>query len=151
MSDAYDAWIRSYVASVGGPASTYGKCGAATASMVEAFPELRAVRGHVDTDYGRRSHWWCTTAAGEILDPTAGQFRVIFEYIEFEEGDPERLGSCMNCGREIWAPRNRDVCTAACSRRCGDSLQEDTGGEPMADDKHPLYVADTQWNGADDE
>lgn len=143
MKQAYSDWIDSYVASVQG--HTLGKCGAATASMVEAFPELRAVRGHVDTDYGRRSHWWCMTSSGEIIDPTASQFNVIFEYIEFSEGDPERLGKCMNCGDEIWAPRDKGICPIMCSRRCGEIFMREEMEQELPNPDPNIYVADTEW------
>ncbi len=150
----YTTWIASYIDSVGGPAKTYGKCGAATASMVEAFPELRAVAGHVETGWGRRSHWWCMTPDGTILDPTAGQFPGgIFSYEEFKEGDDLRLGRCMNCGDEIWGPMGKGICSSMCSRECAEVfMREEMGAEmpPVEEDKN-IYIKAIRPPGSDDE
>ncbi len=44
----YSEWIASYVEKCGGPECTYGRCKEAVQEMVSAFPELRAVPGHVE-------------------------------------------------------------------------------------------------------
>jgi hypothetical protein len=139
----YARWMADYVTSVGGHKKTHGKCGAATTSMVEAFPELRAVYGHIETSWGRRSHWWCVTPDGDVLDPTIGQFDALFgEYEELLEGDDERLGKCMNCGDEIWGPRGQDICNCICSRRCAEVFNREQMGEELPADHPGKYIKD---------
>jgi len=117
--ETYRDWIRAYEARCGGPSGTYARCAEATTEMVEAFPELLRVPGHVNCPFpwGRRAHWWCVTAEGEIVDPTKGQFPGIYSYDPFKEGDEVRLGKCMNCGDEIWGPIGPPSCI--CSKQCG--------------------------------
>lgn len=115
----YTSWIKGYRASVN---STLGRCKEATAAMVKDFPELKIVPGHVYTDWGKRGHFWCETEDGTIIDPTADQFNVIWDYEAFEPGQEVRVGKCMNCGDEIWAaiqsldeaPPPRSTCSDAC-------------------------------------
>lgn len=124
MKPEYRAWIRAYEETSGGRASTLGKCESASREMVEAFPELTQVRGHVlcPEPYGKRGHWWCETEDGTVIDPTAGQFTFgIFSYEEYVEGDEIRLGKCMNCGDEIWGSPERGR-PSVCSDSCGEDL-----------------------------
>lgn len=146
---AYDNWIRSYEQEIGGPARTYAKCAEATQAMAERFPELMRVPGHVETSWGRRAHWWCKTPDGDIVDPTARQFPGgVFEYDEFKEGDPVRLGRCMNCGYEIWAPADKGVCNCICSPACGAELRADLGEQPLIPEKDPnTYVRGARDDG----
>lgn len=95
MRDQYKAWIDSNVNDGG-----YGYCFEATRRMVEDFPELVRVRGHYYCHtWGERGHWWCKTASGEIVDPTAMQFpsKGYGEYIEWDESQQEPTGMCPNC------------------------------------------------------
>lgn len=79
--------------------SARNRCAGATLAMIQEFPELTRVRGW----YGWSEHWWCKTATGEIVDPTAKQFLPGGTYREFRDGiDPEPLGKCMNCGDYCW-------------------------------------------------
>lgn len=40
--------------------------------MVEAFPELKRVRGHYHCPWLSKAqpHWWCVDPDGNIVDPT---------------------------------------------------------------------------------
>src|SRR5688572_29828181 len=82
-----------------------GQCAKATQEMVEAFPELKRVPGHVYTiGWGKRAHWWCVAPDGEIVDPTVSQFvGACVDYEPFEAGHEVRVGRCMNCGDDIYA------------------------------------------------
>lgn len=121
MDERHVEWIRGYEERVGGPHATIGRCKYAAEEMAAVFNELRVVRGHVECPepWGRRGHWWCVTADGEVVDPTAGQFTSgILSYEEYVDGAPVRLGKCMDCGEPIWGPadRGRQVfCDASCS------------------------------------
>jgi len=94
--------------------------------MQEAFPELRRVAGFV----GAQEHFWCVSPTGEIVDPTAGQFRAepkADDYREFQPGDEVRVGKCMNCGEPIYAKveslDNPKHHRSACSHECEDELR----------------------------
>ncbi|MCK9567537.1 hypothetical protein M0R72_01145 [Candidatus Pacearchaeota archaeon] len=117
----YAEWIAAYIESQNG--IVYGQCSSAVAAMVKVFPELRIVRGHVfDLQLGQRSHWWLVTAAGEIVDPTKGQFPCLMEYEEWVPGTEVRVGACMQCGADIWEavdsldgpPIHRNFCSSEC-------------------------------------
>lgn len=129
----YNEWIEQNYPT---PESARNQCAWATQRMVEAFPELIRTRGW----YGWSEHWWCKTADGTIVDPTAKQFRPGGTYKEFREGvDPEPLGKCMNCGDYCWPFLNEegepvgkdvpgaipqeDVSSCHCSAGCGDALR----------------------------
>jgi hypothetical protein len=119
----YAQWISAYVQRCGGPHGTLGRCKSAAEEMAVAFPELRVVRGHVECPepWRRRGHWWCETAADEIVDPTAAQFACgILWYEKYRDGDPVRLGTCMDCGAPLWGPPDRGR-QEFCGQRCRDS------------------------------
>ena len=106
MMEKYAAWIAAYLVEKNG--MVYAGCKPAVEAMVKAFPELKAVPGHVWVPaWGKRGHWWCATEDGEILDPTASQFPGISAYEPWKPGDEVRVGKCMNCGDELWAPIQR--------------------------------------------
>lgn len=94
-----EEWIKSYVART---PHLLGKCLLATVEMNAAFDDLRIVKGHVETSWGRRGHAWLVDGTGQIFDPTAKQFQAVFEYDAWEPGGEVRTGKCMNCGNEIW-------------------------------------------------
>ncbi len=117
----YEAWIEDYKART---KTVLGMCKQATTEMSIAFPELKRIAGHVEVlGWGRRAHWWLETEAGEVVDPTASQFPLVFEYERFEPGTPVRTGRCMNCGDDILdhpqslldEPKHRTFCTDACA------------------------------------
>ena len=94
----YDEWI--HIWRVDHPQAA-GSCAHAVQEMVKVFPELKAVRGRalipgvggftcfeydpeaLKEDHPPISvfHWWCMTPDGDILDPTADQFREVFQYL----------------------------------------------------------------------
>jgi len=125
VSAGHDAWIAAMIRDrfAGEPHRMLGRCQALAAEMVEAFTDLTLVRGHVECPepWGRRGHWWCVDRDGVIVDPTAGQFTCgIDRYEEYEEGQPVRLGVCMDCGRAIWgAPESARP--TFCSKACGET------------------------------
>lgn len=117
---AHNAWIDAYLERRRG--KVLGECRAAALEMQEAFPELLMCRGHVETPWGRRAHWWLKTAGGQVVDPTASQFPYVFSYHELQLGDDIRVGTCMNCGEPIWrtvksldkAPDPECMCSDEC-------------------------------------
>jgi hypothetical protein len=123
----YVDWIADYARR---HSSLLGMCRQATNEMKTAFPELHIVRGHVYTTWGQRGHFWCKTDDDEIVDPTAAQFSLIFDYEEWKPGTPVRIGKCMNCGEEIWEPvesldgpiPHKSSCSAECERELMESL-----------------------------
>lgn len=109
METKYLNWISEHVP------NAYGKCSEVTLSMVNAFPELRRVRGwYYCIIWGERMHWWCVAPNGEIIDPTAEQFpsKGSGVYVEHEEGQPLPTGKCPNCGEYCY---NYDpICSEHC-------------------------------------
>lgn len=108
--DTYAAWIAANVHGSG-----LGACNDVTERMVAAFPELTRVRGHYHCPvWGRREHWWCVTAGGVIVDPTAHQFpsRGAGHYEPHVEGSLEPTGKCLGCGEYVWD--HRTFCSDAC-------------------------------------
>lgn len=95
--------------------SAYGHCAKATEGMVAVFPELIRVRGHYyDLSWGEREHWWCKTADGVIVDPTAHQFpsKGMGHYEELDPNAPVPTGKCMGCGEYVY---NSDTfCSSSC-------------------------------------
>lgn len=122
---SYLEWITAYSEQKEG--NLLGRCAEATKAMVAAFPELTRVPGHVYGYWGKRAHWWCETADGQVVDPTASQFPDAFlEYERWMPGDEVRVGKCMNCGSEIWRevktldeePPRESFCDATCIKEC---------------------------------
>ena len=101
MRPEYQKWIDEYLARVEYP---LGRCHEACSEMVLVFPELKKISGHVHCSWGKRAHFWLEADTGEVVDPTASQFPVIFGYEVWKPGDKVRVGKCMNCGEEIWKP-----------------------------------------------
>lgn len=81
-----------------------GMCGHATSEMVKEFPELTRVPGIVYFPFGSSEHWWCEDEEGNIIDPTASQFRGTLSYRVVLIIEEVCLGKCMNCGSEIRGP-----------------------------------------------
>jgi len=111
MKQEYRSWISEHVEADG-----FGKCRETTQAMIEAFPELRRVRGHYYCAiWGEREHWWLETEDGKIVDPTAEQFpsRGFGEYIEWDESQRLPTGMCPNCGG--YAYDGNTCCSDACS------------------------------------
>jgi hypothetical protein len=79
-----------------------GACRKAVKEMIQAFPELHEVLGHVQCSWGRRGHAWCIDEGGEIVDPTRAQFPGPITYEPWQPGQAVRVGRCMNCGMDIW-------------------------------------------------
>ena len=126
----YDEWIAEYQ---GRNPSLLGRCGMAVAEMTAEFPELRIVRGHTETVWGRRGHFWCVSPDDEIVDPTAAQYPGPILYEAWKPGDEVRVGTCMNCGIGIWlAVNNLDddhekSNPGYCSDECHEDLRRDFG------------------------
>lgn len=124
LEEKFGPWISAYLERDGN--NGYGRCQQASTEMQSAFPELRIVKGHVYTTWGKRAHWWLVTEQGDVVDPTAAQFPNILEYEEWRPGMEVRVGKCMNCGDEIWAPvQTLDTLPPSksiCSPDCEDEL-----------------------------
>ncbi len=122
MTEEYRQWIANWL-STNNP---YSKCAEAVTAMHEVFPNLTVVKGHADTDWGRRAHWWLVTPTGEVVDPTASQFGAVFAYDPWKPGDKAQVGTCMNCGDEIWKPLQtldeEPKRECICSTRCSDAF-----------------------------
>lgn len=113
----YADWIASYLARFSHPEACLGRCAEAVEEMALAFPELEIKKGHVYTTWGKRGHWWLVTDDGSIVDPTAAQFPIIFEYEEYVEGAEVRVGRCMNCGEDLWGQpeeQGKNICSSEC-------------------------------------
>lgn len=124
----YAAWIANYVAEARLVArevfgdemlGVYGDCATATEKLVAAHPELRRVRGHyLCAHWGARTHWWCETVDGRVVDPTAGQFPSLGRgvYVEFAGTEEHcRSGVCRDCGGAVYG--GADFCSSACESR----------------------------------
>lgn len=112
----YAAWIEAFV-SAQPNRFVRGKCAEATLAMIEAFPELRRAAGFVHCTWGRDQHFWCVTPDGTVVDPTAEQFRAVFEYEELDLDDPETqrripTGRCLDCGDDVY--EGKSFCSEAC-------------------------------------
>jgi hypothetical protein len=108
----YSEWIAANVEGDG-----YGQCAEVTTAMVEAFPELRRVRGqYFCVTWGMRTHWWLVAPDRSIVDPTATQFPSQGDglYVEWHEGDEEPTGKCPNCSGYVYG--GGTVCSDACAR-----------------------------------
>ena len=124
--DQYNAWIQEYIKCTEG--NVLGKCAAAVLEMVEAFPELKKIRGHVaipdpDSATGFRMwpHWWCVSPTEERVDPTASQFPIILFYEEWNDAKPEPTGKCGNCGEYCFNGDN------FCCSHCESAVRADLG------------------------
>ncbi len=85
------------------------QCAEATAAMVEAFPQLRRVRGQAMVGIDFRPHWWCVTPDGEIIDPTAHQWPALPVFYEaLPEDAEEPRGKCIYCGELLFQSRGAD-------------------------------------------
>lgn len=123
--EEYNLWIEAYVKSVDG--FTRGRCGAATAAMQLAFPELRIAKGfayslHEEVD----QHFWCVAPDNTVVDPTVSQFPlgVVFEYEELDLNNPADvtrlpIGKCMNCGEQTFTHSPSSI---TCSVKCETEL-----------------------------
>lgn len=106
-------WIAGHVTG-----DVTGRCREVTAAMVEAFPELRRVRGHYFCPFVAQAfpHWWCElTVNGQVLvvDPTAAQFPSNGLGLYEEHTGPEPTGRCPNCGD--YAYDGKYFCSDACA------------------------------------
>lgn len=118
MLETYHNWIKCNV-----PEQCVGICETITKRMMEEFPELIRVRGHVillfRPDCDPYSHWWLKTATGEVVDPTRSQFPGKIVYDEWDESEPEPIGKCLNCGGYCYADSdysNKDLCSTKCEK-----------------------------------
>ena len=95
--------------------SGWGECKERCEAMLEVFPELQMVRGHV-LFRGRPTkpepHWWLVDCEGNVLDPTINFDLHLTEYQPHDESGPEPTGECPNCSGYCY---NDGVC---CSDSC---------------------------------
>lgn len=113
----YEEWIREYAAARDG--NVRYRCQGASNEMVEAFIELRLVRGYVVHKTGwKTAHWWCETSEGVVVDPTAAQFDDIETYEEYDEEKhgPLPTGKCMDCGAFVYDGGHNGFCDDRCQR-----------------------------------
>jgi hypothetical protein len=93
----YDEWIKANV-----PKNPEGECIKYSRKLAKAFPELSLTKGtcQIVGPYGSQhpqTHWWCVDPDGEIVDPTAHQFRKVWEYVALG-GPSDPVSRCANCG-----------------------------------------------------
>ena len=101
----YDKWIAKHYPT---PESTHMKCHEAVTAMATAFLDLRVVKGHVYVGLDYRPHWWCVTAFGEIVDPTAHQWeKGIMRYDAWVGEEP--IGKCLECGEYSFKSKGGDM------------------------------------------
>lgn len=101
--DKYKEWIRAHYSDF---SSALGQCKVACQRMKDVFPELEITNGFVTLMFTReQTHWWCKDPDGNIVDPTAIQYREggtpIIDYEEITDDHDERKypkTKCMNCG-----------------------------------------------------
>ncbi len=100
---AYAAWIAKAIAPE--PHRVRGHCRMATGAMIEAFHELRQVRGYyLCPHWGEQQHWWCVALDGSVVDPTAHQFPSKGQGLYRElAGDELPVGKCMDCGSDTFS------------------------------------------------
>lgn len=121
MDQRYQDWITDLGSNL------FGRCRGVTKEMVEAFPELRRVRGHYHCPiWGKRAHWWCVAPDGSIVDPTVSQFpsRGIGEYVLLDETAPIPTGKCPDCGEYVYGTT---FCNDSCERRTAEYLRSSAG------------------------
>jgi hypothetical protein len=97
----YRAWIAEHYPT---REKALWRCGDATEKMIEAFPELKRVRGYYDAT----EHWWCEAPDGTIIDPTYLQFGDLCtgEYRALDETKPQPTGYCPFCGGFTWGDKS---------------------------------------------
>lgn len=120
--DRYVKWIAEYV----GEDKGYAKCDELTKAMQQAFPDLERRNGFFNSvSWGRRSHWWLRTPAGDIVDPSGCQhpdglhfplesckYEDLTDCTETEMADRVPSGVCMNCGDSVY--HGASACSSAC-------------------------------------
>jgi len=124
MKTEHAEWIERYLDRCG--RNPRGRCSSATAEMIVVFPELTRVPGVIYYDGGWSSeHFWCVDYDGDIVDPTAAQFKNITHYAPWQPGDEVQVGRCMNCGVAIYEAvfaLGGDIRRDHCSRECLEEL-----------------------------
>jgi len=114
IMDKYQQWIKDNVT------NPNLQCAKYTLEMLEAFPELKRVRGYYhDFFQGRRPHWWLVKPDGYVIDPTVEQFCLGGEYELYDESLGEPKGKCINCGELSYYHMN------VCSKKCVEALEKD--------------------------
>ena len=98
------------------------RCSPYSQAFAERFG-LTLCRGWYVLDYPNQQpdekghateHWWCEDAQGNIIDPTASQFRPGGRYSKFESGEFKmRIGACPNCGGDLY-DGDGDFCSDEC-------------------------------------
>lgn len=119
MVKNYQQWIAAHQ-----PTDPRGLCVMMTLKMVEAFPELRRVRGHYYCPMSgeQYTHWWLMAADGSIIDPTADQFLSCGAGVYEEYAGPEPTGKCLDCGALLFGPLT--FCDATCAYRTAQYLAQ---------------------------
>lgn len=129
-TDKYTAWIVTDIVKHNG--LVRGRCQEASARMVEAFPELRHVRGYARLDNGfAPAHWWCEREDGAVVDPTATQFEGVIGYDEYNEDKhgPLPIGKCGDCGTEVYKAENHNgFCDEICEASFEAYMQKECSG-----------------------
>lgn len=85
------------------------QCSEATLELVNKFPFLKRVRGHVMVQGQLRPHWWCIDPSENVADPTSHQWEspVVF-YDPLDEDAEEPHGKCIYCGDLLYRSRGAE-------------------------------------------
>lgn len=109
------------------PHSAVNLCKEACEKMILEFPELVLTNGliQVGTEKDERTHWWCKDPEGNIVDPTAHQYKIfgmrIVFYTEIDNDHDLRKYSqavCANCGDDYFIGKNDWSDSTVCSSKC---------------------------------
>lgn len=122
----YARWIELHYPT---PQSALKQCEPAVHAMILYFPELTIVKGQavVEEPHGfpstKTDHWWCITAKGEVIDPTAHQYPTrIIRYEPLDESRVEPTGKCPNCG--CFSYGGSTCCSEKCSKEYKKYIEE---------------------------
>jgi hypothetical protein len=110
-TEKYTQWVKEYKEK---NPNTARMCKSATDAMIQTFPELTQIRGHVisTSRLDPAPHWWCINITGNIFDPTENQFGTIVAYYPHDESLPEPTGKCPNCGKYCY--NGNTLCCKTC-------------------------------------
>lgn len=124
IKSEYKQWI---IDNYPTPNSAINLCREACEKMKEAFPELTLTNGliQVGTEKDERTHWWCKDPEGNVVDPTAHQYKIFgMRIVFYNEIDDEHdlrkypQGKCANCGETYFIGKNNWGDSTTCSSKC---------------------------------
>ena len=134
MEQKYKDWI---IENYPTPQSAINMCKEASELMNKQFPELIVTNGliQVGDEASQRTHWWLKTKSGNVIDPTAHQYKIfgmnIKSYNEITDDHDLRKypqGKCTNCGEPYFIGKDnwndKTVCSSSCYQEYSDYLNK---------------------------